>query len=146
MIRRNHAKLLSFLDRRTVARWLGVPLPRAARELRYVDWQPSGDLAYHEALVCFRASKEDYLALVQARGLALFSSTGPAGRLPFDWSPPPEMQRPDWWTPSPETPPDAATGTLGLYGKIAAKWEGGRVFLVIEDTGHRAARRDGGKR
>jgi hypothetical protein len=130
--------LFSVFDRQAAERLLGVALPTSARDVRYLSWQPSGDLAYHEALLRFDASIEDYRALVQARGLTLFSVSGPDVHLPIDWSPPREVNAPDWWQPSASTPPDAASGQVGVYGSIAVKWENGRVYAVIVDTGHRS--------
>lgn len=139
MITRSRGGLFAFLDRRTVEALLGAPLPKSASDVRYLRWQPSGDLAYHEALVRFDASLEDYRAFVQTRGLTPFSVSGPNVHLPIDWSPPTEIDAPDWWLPSPETPLDAASGQVGVYGSIAVKWENGRVYAVIVDTGHRSS-------
>lgn len=139
MITQSRGGLFTFLDRRTVEGLLGVPLPKTAGDIRYLRWQASGDLAYHEALIRFDSSKEDYLAFVQARGLTPFAVSGPNVHLPTDWRPPPEIRKPDWWEPSPETPADAASGKVGVYGSIAAKWEDGRVYALIVDTGHRSS-------
>ena len=136
--------VISFLDRRTVERLLGAPLPKTARDVRYLRWQPRGDLAYHEALIRFDSSKEDYLAFVQARGLTPFVVSGPNVHLPTDWQPPPEIKKPDWWKPSPETPPDAASGKVGVYGSLVMKWEDGRAHALIVNTGHRSSAPDPG--
>lgn len=138
MTRKSRGGLFTFFDRRTAERLLGADLPKSARDVRYLHWQPSGDLAYHEALIRFDASIEDYRAFVQARGLTPFSISGPNVHLPVDWSPPPEIDTPDWWQPSPETPPDAASGRVGMYGSVIMKWENGRVYVLIVDTGHRS--------
>lgn len=138
MTTRNRGGLFTFFDRQTAERLLGSALPKSASDVRYLCWQPSGDLAYHEALVRFDASIEDYRAFVQARGLTPFSVSGPNVRLPIDWSSPPEIDAPDWWQPSANTPSDAASGQVGVYGSIAVKWENGRVYAIIVDTGHRS--------
>ncbi|MFZ5511091.1 MAG: hypothetical protein ACOZCP_13660 [Pseudomonadota bacterium] len=140
MIRHDRGGLLSFLDRRKVERLLGVPLPKGARRVHYLLWRPSDHLAYHEALIRFEADRDAYLSFVHARGLTPFSESGPDVHLPIDWSPAPEITRPRWWNPTPATPPDAASGKVGLYGSLAAKWEDGKVFVLIEDTGHRERR------
>jgi len=138
MTTQSHGGLFSFFDRRSAERLLGAALPKSAGDVRYLCWQPSGDLAYHEALVRFDASIEDYRAFVQARALTAFSVSGPSVHLPIDWSPPAEVDAPDWWQPSADTPPDAASGQVGVYGSIAVKWEKGRVYAFIVDTGHRS--------
>jgi hypothetical protein len=130
--------LFAYFDRRTAERLLGAALPRSARDIRYLCWQPSGDLAYQEALVRFDTSINDYQAFIQTRGLTPFSVSGPNVHLPIDWSPPREVAMPDWWQPSAKTPPNAASGQVGVYGSIAVKWENGRVYTIIVDTGHRA--------
>lgn len=139
MTTQSRGGLFTFFDRRTAERLLGAALPQSASDVRYLCWQPSGDLAYHEALVRFDTSTEDYRTFVQARGLTPFSVSGPNVHLPTDWSPPPGIDAPDWWQPSTETPPDAASGQVGLYGSIAVKWESGRVYVVVVDTGHRSS-------
>ncbi|WP_413935777.1 hypothetical protein [Nitrospira sp. BLG_1] len=138
MTSKSRGGLFAFFDRRTAARLLGAPLPRSARDVRYLCWQPSGDLAYQEALVRFDTSMNDYQAFVLARGLTPFSVSGPNVHLPIDWSSPREVAAPDWWQPSAKTPADAASGQLGVYGSIAVKWENGRAYALIVDTGHRA--------
>lgn len=135
MIEQDRGGLFVFLDRRAAARMLGAPLPAAAGDLHFLRWQPSGDLAYWEALIRFDAPREDYLALIRQLGLAPFAASGPTVHLPIDWAPPPELSAPDWWTPSPQTPADAAAGPLGAYGSLALKWEGGRVYGRLVDTG-----------
>jgi hypothetical protein len=127
---------LAFLDRRVVRRLLQVPLPREACNIRYLVSQPNGDLAYHEALIRFDCDQSDYLDLVRNRGMSTFAETGHDAHLPIDWSPAPEVERPVWWTPTPQTPSDAAGARVGKYGSIVAKWENGHAFVLIEDTGH----------
>jgi hypothetical protein len=92
-----------------------------------------------EALIRFDAPKEGYLAFVQARGLTPFVVSGPNVHLLTDWQPPPKIEKPAWWDPSSETPPDAASGKVGIYGSIVVKWEEGRVYALIVDTGHRSS-------
>lgn len=137
MIRHQRGGFLAFLDRRDAARLIGAPLPVTAGDLRFLVWQPSGDLAYHEALIRFDASEDAYRRWVGEVGLAPYSAGGGGVHLPIDWSPPEGVSAPDWWRPSPQTPPDAAGGWLGLYGSIAAKWEQGCVYLRLVDTGQR---------
>ena len=137
MIETSRGGLFAPFDRRAAQRLIGAPLPDGAEDVRFVRWQPSGDLAYHEALIRFACSKEDYLALVRARGLTLFADSGPDVHLPIPWRPAPEMNDPEWWTPSSETPPDAAGGLVGSDGSIAAKWEAGHAYVMVTDTGHR---------
>ena len=142
MIARNRGGLMAWLDRRAVTRMVGVPLPAAASDIRYVRWQASSDLAYYEAVIRFSCSKEAYLAFVGARGMTSLSVSGPNVYLPASWQPAPDMQQPDWWGPAPTTPPDAASAAVGSDGSIVAKWEGGHTFVMIIDTGHRATRQD----
>lgn len=137
MMSRSHGGLLACLDRRAVQQLLGASLPPSADDVRYLRWQPSGDLAYQEALVRFDASAVDYQSFVARRGLTPFSESGPNVHLPIDWTPPVEIDRPDWWFPRPDTPADAASGKVGSHGSIAVKWEDGRVYAVIVDTGER---------
>ena len=145
MISRSHGGLLAGLDRRTVQQLLGAPLLPSAADVRYLRWQPSGDLAYHEALVRFDASAEEYQSFVARRGLTPFSVSGPNVHLPIDWTPPVKIDRPDWWFPSSNTPADAASGKVGSHGSIAVKWEDGRVYAVIVDTGERQSASGGGR-
>lgn len=139
MITQHRGGWLSFLDHRRVKRLLGGPLPESATDLRLLIWQPSGDLAYHEALVRFDLDRAAYLAFVRSQGLALFADGGPDVHLPIDWSAPTQMQPPSWWAPSPDTPADAASARLGDYGSVATKWEDGHVYVFVRDTGHRSA-------
>lgn len=144
MIERERGGIFAFLDRRRVEGLLGVPLPEVVEDLRFLIWRPSTDLAYLEALVRFAAPDGAYEALVQSLGLVPYAESGSGVHLPIDWSPPPEVEAPDWWQPGPETPPDATGGPLGVYGSIAAKRVSGvvvglgLVYLRIVDTGHRA--------
>ena len=144
MISRSHGGLLAGLDRRRVQQLLGALLLPSSTDVRYLRWQPSGDLAYHEALVRFDASAEDYQSFVARRGLTPFSESGPNVHLPIDWTPPVAIDRPDWWVPSSNTPADAASGKVGSHGSIAVKWEDGRVYAVIVDTGERQPASGGG--
>lgn len=145
MMKQDHHAFFGLGDRREAQRLLGTELPADAHEIRYLVWQPSTDLAYHEALLRFDASHADYLACVERRGLALFVSSGPTVHLPIDWTPSPEITAPDWWQPSAVTPPDAAGGLVGRYGSIAVKWERGHVYALIVDTGHRSPPRGAGQ-
>lgn len=137
MITRSHGGLLAGLDRRMVQTMLGVALPPSAADVNYIRWQPSGELAYFEALVRFDASPDDYQLFVSQRGLTLFANSGPNVHLPIDWRPPAAIETPSWWTPSTLTPADAASGKVGLHGSLAVKWQEGHVYAVIVDTGER---------
>lgn len=139
MISRSHGGLLAGLDRRVVQTMVGAALPASAADVNYIRWQPSDDLAYYEALVRFDASAEDYRLFVSQRELILFTTSGPNVHLPIDWSPPAAIEAPSWWTPSPLTPAEAASGKVGLHGSLAVKWEEGHVYAVIVDTGERAS-------
>lgn len=139
MMRTHRGGLLTWLDRRDAARLLGVDLPEAASDVRFVDWQPSGDLAYHEALVRFDLSREQYEAWLVRAGYTPL----PAGDMPLEgraaWLAPPEMARPDWWTPTDAIPPGTLRRAVGEHGSLVMKWEDGAVFAHLVDTGHRAA-------
>ena len=137
MIEQSRSGFFGFLDRRAVQRLLDACLPKNAHNVRYLRWRPSTDLAYQEALICWDCPQEEYLEFVRARALTLLSVSGPNVHLPSGWQPAPEIPRPDWWEPSSDTPPDAASGTVGTFGSIIAKWEAGRVYVLITDTGHR---------
>jgi hypothetical protein len=136
-IKQSRGGPFSALDRVAAERLIGAPLPKSATNVQYLRWQPSGDLAYHEALVQWESPKEDYIAFVSARGLTPFSTSGPDVHLPIDWRPASQIDKPEWWNPTPETPADAASGQVGTFGSIAAKWEADRVYVMITDTGHR---------
>jgi hypothetical protein len=123
-------------DRRAVEKLIGASLPAQTAELRYFKWQPSTDLAVYDAYVKFRASNEDYLDFVRRRNLIFFEQSGPTAHLPTAWKQSDEIAALDWWDPGPETPPDAASGTVGVYGWVLTKYEGGCVYVVISDTGH----------
>jgi hypothetical protein len=138
MMKHDRHALFGIGDRREAERLLGTGLPAAAAGIRYLIWQPSGDLAYSEALLRFDASHADYLDCVRRRGLVLLADSGPTVHVPVSWAPPPEVDAPDWWQPSAATPPDAAGGPVGRHGSIAVKWENGHVYALIVDTGHRA--------
>lgn len=140
MIAHSRGGLLAWLDRRAVERMVGVPLPRAAREIRYVRWQGSRDLAYSEAVIRFACDREDYLAFTRARNMTPLSATGPNVHLPASWEPAPDMHQPEWWTPAPTTPPHAASAAVGSDGSIVAKWESGHAYVMVTDTGHRTPR------
>jgi hypothetical protein len=116
---------------------IGAPLPDSAGDVRFLRWQPSTDLAYYEALIRWDSTKEEYVNFIRERGLTRFSASGPNVHLPTDWRPNPQIDNPDWWNPTPETPPDAASGMAGTFGSLAAKWEAGRVYVLLTDTGHR---------
>jgi hypothetical protein len=139
MTSRNRGGLFSVLDRRRVARLLGAPLPAAARDVRFLLWQPSSDLAYSELVVRFDASLEAYREFVRACGLAYYEATKATVHLPIPWRTPGELAPPDWWQPLDGTPPHAAAGRVGLHGSVAMKWEDGRVYVFLVDTGHRGA-------
>jgi hypothetical protein len=113
---------------------LGVDLPASARQVQYVDWQPSGDLAYHEALVAFELTQEDYDAWIADAGFGPSSAQRPAV-----WAAPPEIEAPKWWTPSTATPATTVSRTIGEYGSVTMKWEGGTVYAHVVDTGHHAS-------
>lgn len=137
MIARSSGGWLAWRDRRAVARMVGVALPAASRDVHYVRWQASRDLAYYEAVIRFACSKEAYLEFIRARGMTPFSVTGPNVHLPTSWEPAPDMQPLPWWTPAPVTPPDAASAAVGSDGSIVAKWESDHAYVMVTDTGHR---------
>jgi hypothetical protein len=137
--RQSRGGLFSWLDRRTVEKLLGVPLPVQAADLRYYIWRPSTDLAVYDAYITFRLPYAAYLDLVRRRKLVLFKDSGPTAHLPTAWKQSDEFDRLAWWDPSPETPVDAASGSVGTYGWILAKYERGHVYVIISDTGHTAA-------
>lgn len=139
MIEQSQGGLLAFVDRRTVEKLLDARLPANVKNIRYIRWQPSGDLAYFEALISWESSKQDYLSFAQARGLTPFSTSGPNVHLPIDWRGSSEIPEADWWNPSDETPEDANSGAIGTFGSIKVKWEAGRVYGIVTDTGHRGA-------
>jgi hypothetical protein len=136
MIRTHRGGIWTWADRRRIERLLGAALPQSAQELRYLDWQPSGDLAYHEALIRFRVPLDEYRSWMSALGLA----NGVQGGVPADgpaiWQAPPEIDPPSWWDASADFTPDAAWGQIGPYGALAMKWERGAVYVHIVDTGH----------
>lgn len=125
--------------RHAAERRLGVRLPAEARDVRHVSWRPSTDLAYAETLIRFDAPEGAYLALIARRRLTRVAEAGGNPHLPTPWAASPGMRAPDWWDPASDTPPDAAAGTVGAQGSIAAKWERGRVYVRIVDTGHPSA-------
>jgi hypothetical protein len=45
----------------------------------------------------------------------------------------------DWWEASKETPPESWAAPFGVNGRIVAKLEGGRLYAIVTDTGHREA-------
>jgi hypothetical protein len=128
--------LFRWLDRRRVEKLLGVPLPAQAGDLRYYIWRPSTDLALYDAYITFRSSYAAYLDLVRRRKLILFKDGGPTAHLPTAWKQSDEFGRLQWWDPSPDTPMDAASGSVGAYGWIVAKYERGHVYVMISDSGH----------
>jgi hypothetical protein len=138
VIRRSFGGVLSWLDRRRVSRLLGVALPDGASELRFLRWQPSDDLALYEAYIRFRSTGQEYHDFLRRRQLVRFEESGPTAHLPTEWKPSPEVRRIEWWDPTPGTPPDAASGRVGAYGWMLAKYERGFVYVFISDTGHGA--------
>jgi hypothetical protein len=138
VIRKSLGRPFGWLDRRRVERLLGVSLPAEAKDLRYLKWQPSTDLALYEAYIKFRAPHAAYLDLVRGRSLVMFRDSGPTAHMPTDWRQAPQLEPLEWWDPSPDTPPDAASGQVGVYGWILAKHERGHVYVFISDTGHGA--------
>lgn len=137
MITQSRGGLFTALDRHAAERLVGGALPVSATNTKYLRWQPSGDLAYYEALVRWDSTREHYLEFVHERGFTVFSTSGPDAHLPIDWRPAAQIESPAWWDPTSETPADAASGRVGMFGSIAAKWEAGRVYVMITDTGHR---------
>ena len=137
MIEHSRGGALAWLDRRAAERMLGTSLPAGARDLHYLRWQPSGDLAYYEGIIRFDCSKDDYLAFARARGMTLLSESGANVHLPASWEPAPDMRNPAWWQPTGETPPDAASGLVGSDGSLITKWESGHTYVMVTDTGHR---------
>ena len=138
MMAKSRGGLLSALDRQAAARLVGGTLPASATNLKYLRWQPSGDLSYYEALVGWDSTREQYLEFIHERNLTTFAAIGPGVLLPIDWRPSAQIERPSWWHPTSETPGDAAAGRVGAFGSIVAKWETGRVYVMITDTGNRA--------
>ena len=130
--------VFSYFDRRAVQKLLGVPLPAQVTDLYYAKWQPSTDLALYEAYIKFKTDQEAYLDLVRRLNLILFEASGPTAHLPTHWHQSPDFNKLAWWDPSPETPVDAASGTVGIYGWILMKYERGYVYIIISDTGQTA--------
>jgi len=139
MMRTSRGGVWGWLDRRAVERLLGARLPDHARNVRYVDWQPSGDLAYHEALIRFELALEPYRQWLAGSRLPVLA----AGELPPEgpaiWRAPPELSAPPWWTPSSDMTLDTAQRRVGGYGSLIVKWENGSVFAHLIDTGHCAS-------
>lgn len=139
MIRISRGGIWGVFEHRALARWLGMGLPGTARDLRFLRWQATGDLAYHEVLARFEIPLEAYRVWISDPGLETVSG----GALPPDgpaiWRGPPEVAAPAWWDPSPEMTPDTAWRRVGEYGTLAMKWERGRAYLHLIDTGHAAA-------
>jgi hypothetical protein len=138
MITQSRGGLFKPIDRRAVEKLFGVPLPGGVEDIKYLREQPSADLAFFEACLRFRASHDSYLELISRRDLKLFRETGPTAQLPRNWQQLEVIKPPQWWNPSDETPPDAASATIGVYGCILAKWENEYVYVIISDTGHAA--------
>jgi hypothetical protein len=67
----------------------------------------------------------------------MFEATRPGPYLPLRWQVSPGAPPLDFWDPSPETPSDAASGTMGSQGWIVAKHEHGWVYVMVSDTGVR---------
>jgi hypothetical protein len=139
MMRTHRGGLMAWLDRHEAARLLDAELPEQATDVRYVVWHPSGDLAYREALVRFELAAEPYQAWLDRAGFAQLAP----GESPLEgraaWLAPPEVPRPEWWTPTDATPRGTARRRVGDYGSLLLKWENGAVFAHLVDTGHRAA-------
>jgi hypothetical protein len=102
--------------------------------VRYLCWQLSGDLAYHEALVRFNISNEEYWAFAPNWGHALLAISGPnVQHLSIDWSLPAEADPLYWRQPLPKTPSDDGRQPGRHRGIIAMKWESGRIYVLIVD-------------
>jgi hypothetical protein len=129
---------LGWRDRRHVTRVFGISVPSESLESWFALWQPSPDLALHDAYLRLTIEHSKYLDLVRDRGLATFESTGPNGLLPTGWKQSDEIAPLPWWDPTTSTPPDAASGTVGLYGWILMKHENGHAYVLLTDSGHRS--------
>jgi hypothetical protein len=121
-------------DRRAqVERLIGTTLPQEADDLHHAIVRPSSQLAFYTAYVRFGASHDDYVALMRRMAMDFVSDGGAANRhLPTAWRSPSD---PSWWDPGDETPPDAAAKTLAYNGWAVAKYERGRVYLILTETG-----------
>lgn len=118
--------------RSSIERVLGAPLPADARNLHYARVQPSPDLSYQTTFAKFDASPESFAELMRRSRMEPSDAGAGLARLPAAWRWP---HAPRWWDAGPATPPEAAARETGFHGWVAAKYEGGHVYVLFTDTG-----------
>jgi hypothetical protein len=123
-------------EQKEIITLLGIALPSSAQEIRFFRWHPDPELAFFTAYIKFHVSHETYIDFINDMEMSFLLDGGDAlVYLPTVWDAEPELNL-EWWTPSSETPEDAAAKAYGINGWIVGKYELGDVYLIVTDSGY----------
>ena len=113
---------------------LGAPVLTGKPGIRAHIHRPSPQLALYQAFARFDGDDAGFHALTTTLHLGGPGTPAAGGYLPAAWNAPGGVALP-WWDAMPETPASAAARSFGSGGWIAAKLEGGHIYLTATDTG-----------
>jgi hypothetical protein len=128
------AKEESMSDAHKLDELLGASVLAGQPGIRVHIHRPSPQLMLYQAFARFDGNDVAFRALATTLNLGTAGTSAAGGHLPAAWRAPDAVSLP-WWDAKPETPATAAARPFGSGGWIAAKLEGGRIYLTATDTG-----------
>lgn len=128
------AKEESMSDVHKLDELLGAPVLTGKPGIRVHIHRPSPQLALYQAFARFDGNDAAFRALAATLHLSAAGTPGAGGYLPAVWRAAEDVSLP-WWDARAETPATAAARSFGSGGWIAAKLEGGHIYLTATDTG-----------
>lgn len=121
----------SLLSKRAkIEKILGNAFDLRPEKLYFYKCQPNGDLVYSYSYFKAKISQDEYTNMLKDSTWYTLSSKGDALLyLPSDWKLQPGMAL-DWWSKSPNTPPDAAVKKASEREWVIVKFEDGFLYGI----------------